>query len=75
MATKYKIWYDVGFGREEETIEASNEDEAGEAAYEAFEAAYEAFSEACESQHNWGFEELPDEEEPEEATKGEEEAS
>jgi len=68
MATKYKIWYDVGFGREEETIEASNEDEAGE-------AAYEAFSEACESQHNWGFEELPDEEEPEEATKGEEEAS
>jgi len=68
MATKYKIWYDVGFGREEETIEASNEDEAGE-------AAYEAFSEACESQHNWGFEESPDEEEPEEAAKGEEEAS
>ena len=69
MATKYKIWYDVGFGREEETIEASNEDEAGE-------AAYEAFSEACESQHNWGFEELEEvEEEPGEASPGEEEPS
>jgi len=58
---KWKIWYDVGFGRESEIIEADSEDEA-------LEAAYEAFSEACESQHNYGAEELS-----EEAAEGESE--
>ena len=48
---KWKIWYDVGFGRKEEEIEADFEDEAGE-------VAYEAFVEACESALLWGFEKL-----------------
>ena len=46
---KWKIWYDVGFGREEEEIEAETEDEAGL-------VAYEAFAQACESAHSWGQE-------------------
>ncbi len=55
---KYKIWYNVGYGREEEEIEARSADEANE-------AAYEAFSEACESAYDWGAEELEKEEDEE----------
>ncbi len=36
---KYKIRYNVGYGREEEEIEARSADEANEAAYEAFSEA------------------------------------
>ncbi len=46
---KFKIWYNVGYGREEEEIEAASEDEANE-------AAYEAFSEACEAAYDFGAE-------------------
>lgn len=46
---KFKIWYNVGYGREEEEIEARSEDEA-------LEAAYEAFSEACEAAYDFGAE-------------------
>ncbi len=53
--SKWKIWYDVGFGREEEIIEAETEDDASE-------ASYEAFSQACESSHSYGCEELEEEE-------------
>jgi hypothetical protein len=47
---KFTIWYDVGFGREEEEVEADSLEEAEQ-------QAYEAFSEACEGQHSWGVEE------------------
>lgn len=49
--SKWKIWYDVGYGRKEELIEADDTDEAAEAAYEAFSQACEA----CESRHSWGW--------------------
>ena len=51
---KWKIWYNVGFGREEQVIEADSEDEA-------LEAAYEDFSQACENQYDYGAEELSEE--------------
>jgi hypothetical protein len=48
---KWKIWYDVGFGREDGSmVEAESEDEA-------LEAAYEEFTQACDSQHSYGVEE------------------
>ncbi len=56
---RYKIWYTVGYGREEEEIEAGSEDEANE-------AAYEAFSQACEGTYDWGAEELEEGEAEEE---------
>jgi hypothetical protein len=52
---KYKIWYDIGYGREEEEIEADSDDEAAD-------AAYEAFAQACEGQFHFGYDELEAEE-------------
>ncbi len=51
---RFKIWYNVGHGREEEEIEAASEDEANE-------VAYEAFAEACEAAYDFGAEELDEE--------------
>lgn len=55
---KFRVWYDIGGGRQEWEIEAENEDEA-------LEEAYETFSEDCEERFSWGVEELEEEEEEE----------
>jgi hypothetical protein len=58
---KWKIWYDVGYGREDgSVVEAESEDEA-------LEAAYEEFIQECEHRHDYGTEEM-EEEETDEAT-------